>query len=245
MKELEAEFDACADAGQRVGFWLRDDDAVSVTPALDRLLALTGQWKVPAVLAVIPIPARPELVDRLGKLAHIRVAPHGYAHRNHASPEEKKQELGLHRPAATVLDEIRVGFDRLQDMFPGQTVPMLAPPWNRIAPELLPLLPGLGLSHVSTFGQQMPHDPAPGLTQIDCQLDIIDWRSRRSHPPEMLAGRLAALVRQRKGATAPIGILTHHLVHDEAAWAFLADLFRLTARHEAVTWNWPVAALTA
>jgi hypothetical protein len=82
----------------------------------------------------------------------------------------------------------------------------------------------------------------PGLTQIDCQLDNIDWSKRRSHPPDMLAGRLAALVRQRRAAQAPIGILTHHLDHDEAAWAFLADLFRLTARHEAVTWGWPIPA---
>jgi len=236
-----AEFDRCAAARQRVTFWLRDDDAVAVTPALDRLLALTGQWYVPAVLAVIPMPARPELAVRLGELAHIRVAPHGFAHRNHASSGEKKQELGLHRPAATVLDEIRVGFDRLKGMFPGQTVSMLVPPWNRIAAALLPHLSDVGLRYVSTFGEQLLLEPVPGLTQVDCQLDIIDWRTRSSHPPELLAGRLAALVRQRSVASAPIGILSHHLIHDEAAWAFLADLFRLTARHEAVTWGWPVA----
>ena len=238
-----AELDACADARQRVTFWLRDDDAVAVTTALDRLLDLILQWDVPAVLAVIPMPAQPKLALRLGELGPVRVAPHGFAHRNHAGPEEKKQELGLHRPAATVLDEIWVGFDRLKGMFPDQTVPMLVPPWNRIAPDLLPRLPQLGLRYVSAFSNQVPHEPVPGLTQIDCQLDVIDWSKRRSHPPDMLAGRLAALVRQRKGASPPIGILSHHLVHDEAAWAFLADLFRLTARHQAVTWNWPVAEL--
>jgi hypothetical protein len=245
MKELMAELDACADAGQRVTLWLRDDDAVAVTPALDRLLALILQWDVPAVLAVIPVPARPELPVRLGVLGRVRVAPHGFAHSNHAGPGEKKQELGPHRPAATVLDEIRVGFDRLKDMFPDQTVPLLVPPWNRIAPDLLPRLPELGLNYLSAFGQQIPLESVPRLTQIDCQLDIIDWSRRRSHPPEMLAGRLAALVRQCGAAQAPIGILTHHIDHDEAAWAFLADLFRLTAGHEAVSWSWPVPAFEA
>jgi hypothetical protein len=242
MKELLAELDACAEAGQRVTLWLRDDDAVAVTPALDRLLALILQWDAPTVLAVVPEPAQPELAVRLGELGRVKVAPHGFAHRNHAGPEEKKQELGPHRPAATVLDEIRTGFERLKKMFPDQTVPMLVPPWNRIAPDLLPHLPQLGLRYLSAFSNQIPQEPVAGLTQIDCQLDIIDWRSRRSHPPDMLAGLLAALVRQRRTDQAPIGILTHHLDHDEAAWAFLADLFRLTARHEAVTWNWPVPA---
>ena len=237
MKELLAELDACADAGQRVTLWLRDDDAVAVTPALERLLALILQWDVPAVLAVIPVPARPELAVRLGELGPVRVALHGFAHRNHAGPEEKKQELGPHRPAATVLDEIDNGFDRLKGMFPDHTVPMLVPPWNRIAADLLPHLPQLGLRCLSAFSNQFPHEPVPGLVQVDCQLDIIDWSQRRSHPHDMLSGRLAALVRQRKGTTAPIGILTHHLDHDEAAWAFLAGLLRLTARHEAVTWG--------
>jgi hypothetical protein len=245
MKELIGELDRCADAGQHVAFWLRDDDAVTVTSALDRLVELAGQWGVPVVLAVIPMLAEPELAVRLGKLSLTRVASHGFAHRNHAPAGEKKQELGGHRPAATVLDELAIGLERLEALFPGQVVPMLVPPWNRIAAELLPGLPGLGLRYLSTFGQDSPHKPVPKLVQVDCQLDIIDWRTRRSHPHEVLAGRLAALMRQRAGAPAPLGILSHHLVHDEAAWRFLADLFRLTAGHEAVSWRWPVAEFAA
>ena len=68
----------------------------------------------------------------------------------------------------------------------------------------------------------------------------VSRRTRRSHPADVLAARLADLVRQRRRAPGPIGILTHHLVHDEAGWTFLADLFRLTAGHEAATWDWPV-----
>jgi hypothetical protein len=36
------------------------------------------------------------------------------------------------------------------------------------------------------------------------------------------------------GAREPIGLLTHHLVHDEAVWAFLGRLFRTLARSGAV-----------
>jgi hypothetical protein len=240
MNHLIAELDRCADAGRRVSFWLRDDDAVAVTAPLERLLGLVGQWDVPVVLAVIPQPAEPGLAVRVAEVPRAKVAPHGFAHRNHAPAGQKKQELGEHRPRATVLDEIAGGFATLVNAFPGRTVPMLVPPWNRIAPDLLPDLPGLGLRYLSTFGTEPPHAPAPGLVQVDCQLDIMDWRTRRAHPCDVLAGSLAALVR-RSSPAAPIGILTHHLVHDEVAWTFLADLFQMTARHEAVTWGWPVA----
>ena len=245
MKELSAELDRCAAAGRRVTFWLRDDDAVAVTAELERLLTLAGQWRIPLVLAVIPMPAEPELAMRLADLDRVRVATHGFAHRNHAPPGERKQELGAHRPAATVLDEIRLGRERLDALFPGKTVPMLVPPWNRIADALIPHLPGLGLRYLSSFGQEAPHQPAPDLLRVDCQLDIIDWRSRRAHPRETLSGQLADLVRRRAGTSAPIGILAHHLVHDAAAWAFLAELLRLTAGHEAVTWGWPVSGFAA
>jgi hypothetical protein len=240
MKSLMAELDRCAGAGHRITFWLRDDDAVAATPALDRLMSLAGQWNVPVVLAVIPLPAKPDLAARLAG-EPVRIALHGFAHRNHAGPGEKKQELGGHRPAATVLDELARGRDRLEALFPGQAVAMLVPPWNRISADLVPRLPALGLRWLSSFGQDPPCQPAPNLTQIDCQLDVMDWRSRRSHPSEVLTAALADLVRRRAAAPGPVGILTHHLVHDDTAWTFLADLFRLTAGHEAVTWNWPAA----
>jgi hypothetical protein len=239
MNELMAELDRSAGAGHRVTFWLRDDDAVTATPALDRLMALAGQWDVPVVLAVIPMPAEPELARSLAG-ARTRIALHGFAHANHAGPDEKKQELGRHRPAATVLDELARGRDRLDALFPGQTVGMLVPPWNRIAADLIAHLPGVGLRWLSTFGPEPPTMPAASLMRIDCQLDIMDWRTRRSHPADVLVARLAELVRRRRSTPGPIGILTHHLVHDDAAWTFLADLFRVTAGHDAATWDWPV-----
>jgi hypothetical protein len=239
MNDLIAELDRCAGAGQRVTFWLRDDDAVTATPALDRLVSLAATFDIPVVLAVIPMPAEPELASSLAG-AQTRIALHGFAHANHAGPGEKKQELGPHRPAATVLDEVARGRDRLEALFPGRTVGMLVPPWNRIAADLVPHLPGLGLRWLSTFGPEPPTTPAANVVRIDCQLDIMDWRTRRSHPADVLAARLAELVRQRRRTPGPLGILTHHLVHDDAAWTFLAEFFRLTARHAAVTWAWPV-----
>ena len=41
---------------------------------------------------------------------------------------------------------------------------------------------------------------------------------------------LSELERRLAGDPEPIGIMTHHLVHEEASWDFLDELFGLTAR---------------
>jgi hypothetical protein len=240
---LRRELDERAASGRPARLWLRDDDAVTVTAALERLIELTGIWRVPVVLAVIPAPADAGLAARLGEVAHVTAAVHGYAHKNHAPPGERRQELGAHRPAGTVLGELRAGLEKLRGMFPGRLIPMLVPPWNRIADALLPALPGLGFRSLSAYGRELTREPAPGLSQINCRLDVIDWRATRGGlPPDLLAERLARLIRQsHSGGEQPIGILTHHLVHDEEAWGFLDALFKLTAKHAGAAWQWPDA----
>ncbi len=52
-------------AGQTARLWLRDDDAVAVTPALERLLALSSRYRSPLLLCVIPMRAEKDLAGRL------------------------------------------------------------------------------------------------------------------------------------------------------------------------------------
>src|SRR5690348_3297413 len=68
--DLETELDIWHAANRAARFWWRDDDAVTWTPALQRLLALAED--VPIGLAVIPGEARAELARSLE--AHERVA---------------------------------------------------------------------------------------------------------------------------------------------------------------------------
>lgn len=96
-KTLEAELDRWRQAGRTARFWLRDDDAVEPTPALDRLVALSGQHRVPMTLAVIPEHTGEALAQRLTVHRDIDVAVHGWSHVNFAGAGEKKQELGPHR----------------------------------------------------------------------------------------------------------------------------------------------------
>ena len=93
---LLSELARWTDAGRAADFWLRDDDAVEPTAALDRLLGLTGASAIPVTLAVIPAFTGEPLASRLAGEPHVTVGVHGWAHRNHASEGQKKQELGHH-----------------------------------------------------------------------------------------------------------------------------------------------------
>lgn len=214
-------------------FWLRDDDAVEPTPALSRLLDLCGRHGVPAVLAAIPAHAAAPLAHAVAAHADVEVVLHGWSHQNHAPPEQKKQELGSHRPAEIVLGELQDGVERLGLLFGERFVPVLVPPWNRIDKALLPRLSKIGLRGLSVFGPEK--DAAPQT--VNTHADIMDWHGTRGCRP---AADIVADVVRRLGAMKAdgdtMGLLTHHLVHDEAAWAFLEGMFSATAGHPACRW---------
>ena len=56
-KPLAEELDRWNAAGRRLALWLRDDDAVAPSPALDRLSRLAEDFGAPVLLAVIPMVA--------------------------------------------------------------------------------------------------------------------------------------------------------------------------------------------
>ena len=229
LEALARRFDRVADDGRTVGFWLRDDDAVRPTPALDRLLSLTTG--VPLTLAVIPAGTGTALADRLAPEARVTVAVHGWAHENHAGAGRKKSELGDDRPLEAVCADLARGFGKLRTLHPERFLPMLVPPWNRIGDAVTGALPGLGFTAVSTFGGDGPG----GIERLDTHVDLIDWHGTRSGRDD------AALTRDIGAAldrgVADIGILIHHLVHDEGVWSFLARLIALTGGHPACRWR--------
>ena len=223
---LEDELCRLRDEGRDVTFWLRDDDAVVPTPALERLLDLTRKFFVPCALAIIPAQTGEPLAQRLREVQLAQPVMHGWNHRNHAPYTEKKQELGPHRPVDAVLRELVEGRTRLLDLYGESFVPMLVPPWNRISSGVLSHLAELGFTSVSCFGDSPAGASVP---VINTHLDPIDWRgSRGCLAHELLIERLTVLVRQQAQAGKPLGILSHHLVHDESVWLFLARLFERT-----------------
>jgi peptidoglycan/xylan/chitin deacetylase (PgdA/CDA1 family) len=219
-------------AGEPVRFWLRDDDAVSPTTALERLLDLCAEHAVPLTLAVIPRDTGEPLAEVLAERGDVTVAVHGWSHANHAGPSEKKQELGLHRPLAETAQELEAGFQKLSGLYPQQFIPMLVPPWNRIAPDVIEALPALGFRSLSVFGPEKK----VVLPLLNTHLDIMNWHGvRGGRDPEALFAELALLL-EAPERPETIGILTHHLVHDDNAWNYLKALFAATSGHAACRW---------
>jgi hypothetical protein len=233
---LRDELRRLADAGRSVSLWFRDDDAIEPTAPLERLLEVTRSHAVPLSLAVIPAFTGAPLAERLQREAHASVTVHGWSHENHAAADRKKQELGADRPQEAVLAELRAGFGKLETLYPQQFVPVLVPPWNRIAQSLLPHLKGFGYRAVSVYGPAKEESP---IAMINTHVDIMDWHGTggcRSHA-DLVGNLTAELKSRREGHAEPIGLLTHHLVHDAAAWDFIARLFKETAGHPVIRWR--------
>lgn len=219
-----------AKAGKPVNFWLRDDDAIEPCESLDRLLILCEEFSVPLTLAVIPAHTDDALAHRLSLARDVSVAVHGWSHTNYAGTDEKKQELGNHRPQDDVLAELRRGFTRLRELHRPRFVPLLVPPWNRISPDIVKRLHELGFVGLSTYGDEKP----TSVLSINTQVDIIDWKGTRGgYAVDYLATQMTIQLHEGRSS---IGILSHQLVHDEAAWLFLEQLFDATAGHPGVRW---------
>ncbi|MGE5151311.1 MAG: polysaccharide deacetylase family protein [Rhodospirillaceae bacterium] len=218
---IDEELARWRDAGRTPTLWWRDDDAVDATPALDRLLTVQRTLGVPLALAVVPAGATQALAARLSQAPGIDLLQHGYAHSNHAPAGEKKAELGPERPAMVVLGELGTGWLALERLFGASVLPVLVPPWNRIAPGLVPALPEIGFRGLSTFGSRPRTRLVSGWVQVNTHIDLIDWRSRRFAGAETVLGAFARALVASRDSEEPLGLLSHHLAMDEAGWDFL------------------------
>ncbi|WP_170573070.1 polysaccharide deacetylase family protein [Ruegeria atlantica] len=241
---LDTELNAWVAEGLTLSVWWRDDDAISATPQLETLAELSQVLGVPVHLAVIPRDANESLIDHVVHHATLIPVVHGWAHENHALPDEKKSEFRLHRPMNDILHDARAGLKRLQSQFGNRLCPMFVPPWNRIAPEVVQELPGLGYRIISTATPRKARNPAPGLEQINTHLDPIDWRGTRGLiNADRLIAQTANLLRDRREGrtdnTEPFGVLTHHLVHDQDLWTFTEALLRRLLNGPGYAWVAP------
>ena len=213
--------------GRTLRVWLRDDDCVAVTPALERLASLCAAARLPILLATIPAGAEPGLGAWMAGRAAVVPCQHGFAHADHAPPGERARELGG-RPVEAVLAELARGRALLRDLFGPALSDILVPPWNRLDAALVPHLPAAGYAALSAFAPTPEASPIP---RLDADLDIVDWRGGRiGRPLDEMARKVSGIVARQDR----LGVLTHHLAHDDAAWAGLASLLDRLAAHPAV-----------
>ncbi|MHC8493336.1 polysaccharide deacetylase family protein [Thalassospira sp. SM2505] len=237
--QLRTELDLWQAEGGVATAWWRDDDAVTVTAELETILAFEQDYKVPLALAVIPALLEDALVERLVETVDTRVLQHGWSHQNHMPEGCKKQELDDVRDIGAVVADLRQGFHVLETRFGSRFLPVVVPPWNRIASDVVASLHSLGFRGLSTFNARKTAEPFEGLLQVNTHVDVIDWRGTRGFVGEDVA--LAMMVNHLKARRTgqvdrdePTGILTHHLVHDEPTTKFLDNLFSM--EHAALSW---------
>ena len=241
---LHEELDAWVAAGKQATLWWRDDDAVAPGPRLDKLIELSGSAGL--LLAVIPAHVSDNLATRLATSSHVYVAQHGYTHVNHAPRGQGlgAWELGLHRGEAAVLSDLATGRQQLTRLFNDSFLPVIVPPWNRIAPELLAPIYSCGYRGVSAFGANAGTEAPAGLVIANAHCDPIRWKSGASFAGEkktilQLVSHLAA----RRCGDAKLhehtGYLTHHIDLDSAGWAFSENLASVIDAHPGAQWVSP------
>ncbi len=228
--------------------------ALAVIPAAAEL-GLAARLGVPGTGPTEPPPIEPPPIEPPPtEPPGVTILQHGWRHSNHAagsgksgfSSEKlgfryKKSEFPAGRSPRSVTVELCAGRARLMALFGTRVLAVLAPPWNRLDESFLPLLPGCGIGAVSRLGPRRAAWPSPGVFEANVHVDLVAWKRDRGFLGETaaLAGLIAHLQARRTGAAdrgEPSGILTHHLVQDEATGAFLGRLIALTTAHPAARW---------
>lgn len=238
---LDDELSAWDGSGRVATFWLRDDDAVTNSPALQMLLDIGGKTGAPIGLAVIPKDADESLAEAVAAAGDTWIIQHGWCHANHAGPDEKKFELGDHRPQHVVAKDLQRGDARLQQLFGARYTGVLAPPWNRIGLETAGNLSKWGYRGLSVFGPRNTTIAAPGVHRANTHIDIIDWKGTRGFrgTDKVIGQAITHLGARRQGTSdpdEPSGLITHHLVHDTACWDFIETFISVTKCHDSVRW---------
>ena len=205
--------------GRTPVFWWRDDDARRVTPALDRLLALSSRFDAPITIAAVPDGDIPPLAKACWSIRGVELAVHGFRHENRAPPGWPSGEVNDLDRLADVVSDLGTAIDVFRRA--GVTPRLFVPPWNNAHPTLKRALglQGLGLS---CYGE-MRGEAEPD--RLDAHLDVMRWKPEpRFRGAVRFLLRTRRLLAQRRRMAAwdePLGLLTHHLDHDEDAWRFL------------------------
>jgi peptidoglycan/xylan/chitin deacetylase (PgdA/CDA1 family) len=204
--------------GRTPRLWWRDDDARGVTPALERLLARAGE--LPICLAVVPDGDLAGLARRLEGEGGVTVCQHGVDHLNRRAPGAPKSETGEGESVAAIALRIAEGKARLADA--GLPPRGFVPPFNHDDPATSEAAQACGFSILSAGDEGAQ---GGGLRHVGTHVDILRWKggARFKGRGRVLSELRRELERRRleDRPGAAIGLLTHHLEHDAAAWAFL------------------------
>jgi hypothetical protein len=215
---LDRELALWRKAGRAPIMWWRDDDARAPTPQLTRLLDIAAG--LPLSLAVIPDGDLRVLAVRLKDVPGVTIAQHGVDHGNRRQAGEARSEFTYGTPPAAVARAVAAGRKCMEEA--GLAPAFFVPPWNESDQTLLR---AIRWANYSVYSVGIYGRPEEGLLHFGAQVDFLRWKGK---PRFRSTGRIFNALRRQlewrrtTGRFAePIGVLTHHLFHDEQTWRFL------------------------
>lgn len=231
---LRASLRQMESAGQSVRVFFRDDDVDEDEATLRQLLNLFLDLEIPVNLEIIPGLLTDSAIATLSR--HHRQRPdlfelnqHGWLHVNHEI-EGRKCEFGVSRSYDQQLADIRRGQEVLQKAFGEAFSPVFTPPWNRCTDDTCRALDQLGFQALSKLrGKQVM--AAYGFHEVSVTLDLFRWKGGAElKAADEIIGELIIQLSELE----TVGIMLHHKVMDQSAFAFLSLLLNELRRADGV-----------
>lgn len=218
MNDTMNELHTALASKKTVDVFFRDDDVDEDEATLQQLLAVFAERKLPLVLGVIPARLTTDCIALLQPFsASVELVQHGWQHVNHEATG-RKCEFGASRSFAQQLDDLVRGQARMNEAFGEQWFPAFIPPWNRCTAVTERALQQLGFQVISKLRED---EAATLLPEISVTLDLFRWKAGAQLKP---AAELWQAIAQQIQPGRPLGIMLHHKVMAEDAFAFLEQL---------------------
>lgn len=227
LAQLETALHARAQHCAPLHLFFRDDDVDEDEASLRRLLDLFLHAETPLNLGVIPGRLTDATITLLTEYKQpcsrlIELNQHGWQHTNHEHTG-KKCEFGPSRSFDEQLADIAAGQARMNAAFGTAWFPVFIPPWNRCTEATARALDELGFRVLSRDHGQALFTGAR-FSEWPVTLDLYQWRGGAAlRPVEALTRELMQQVEQAD----IIGVLLHHKVMSDEAFALLSELLQL------------------
>jgi hypothetical protein len=179
---------------------------------------------------------------------------HGWQHVNHAPAGCKPSEFGEGRPVEAAINDARLALNAFRSHFADQDA-VFVPPFGQISGAMMKALPAIGFAGVSVgpgwLERKLSYLPssavrfpairlprASAIRRLDVHIDPIDWQKGTAHSAGTICGAIVRSLRPRYtgflSSDAPVGLVTHHLAHDDRIWAACSDAMDVLRGHRAV-----------
>jgi peptidoglycan/xylan/chitin deacetylase (PgdA/CDA1 family) len=237
LAQLDAALAELSAQRRTLNLFFRDDDVDENEDSLHALVELFLRHKVPINLEIIPARLTDAAIAWLRRCHEqhpdlIELNQHGWQHSNH-EPTGRKCEFGPSRGYDEQLADIKRGKTVLAEAFGAAFSPIFTPPWNRCTTETYRVLDELGFHALSALRST---EPVVGYSfrELSVTLDLYTWRGGATL--KLPAVFVSELIDQlRAGDT--IGIMLHHKVMNEPAWAWLNELLAMLRRYEFIKFH--------